>query len=702
MKNKLLIITLSSLILAGCNFGLQSDNTNSSSSSSNSKEENKTSSTKIEDSSSSQSSSSIENRISHNVTFIADGEEVETVSYYEGDTTVNEPQVPEKDGYTGRWEEYTLGTTDIVVNAVYEAITYTATFMVEEEFYTEVKYTIEDYLTKEIPEVPMRSHYIGRWSPEVDFSILDNVTYNAVYDLDLNVKNGNFTYADGKYTALKDNSLAISKTMTMSNGTLSTTLTKSTGIEDSGIVFGVTYSGEELNSYWEGEGVSYYYFFVNVNNCAYLAKSDNGVWRQLGRVEGIINYNEESDYPLAVSFENGYISCFVGDDCLIKYQDSNPLTGTGVGYRAQKEGTCYTDLVVSETVRKDTRDVIDGYTVAYGNAQLNGNTIKTTSGNTILVDENTRMADGKMYTTKFKPTVSQDAGIIIGLKDAGYRTFWEESWTQMEYYFFFINFGGILIVSKVGSTTDAGVWTTVADNNNIKDFDPNKTYELGVSVEGTTFKCYVDGMLVHTYNTNRELAGNMLGFRAAIAGAEYSAFETKDTPTSESLEWYQRSGSFVKDETGALTSYCNGSLAWVNNRSLTTGSFQVDITASEASDTGIIFGNSDPVATRWEERPYYFFFVNFGNDAILAGPVNGWTTFATGGNVADKLNPYGTPNTLKVEIKENYNIVCYVNGHEVINTTISDSSLQLTGTYFGVRCVGNGLRKFENFVIENA
>ena len=536
----------------------------------------------------------------------------------------------------------------------------------------------------------------------VDTSQTRDIVLKEITDLDLNVKNGSFKWEDGKYIATADYSLAICQDLSMANGTLSTTLTKSTGFEDSGIIFGVTYNGEELNSYWEGAGVSYYYFFVNLFNGAYLAKSDNGAWVQLGRIEFISNYSEGSDYPLSVSFENGYISCFVGDQCLIKYQDSNPLTGTGVGYRAQKEGTCYTDLVVSETVRKDTRDVIDGYTVAYGNAQLNGNTIKTTSGNTILVDENTRMADGKMYTTKFKPTVSQDAGIIIGLKDAGYRTFWEESWTQMEYYFFFINFGGILIVSKVGSTTDAGVWTTVADNNNIKDFDPNKTYELGVSVEGTTFKCYVDGMLVHTYNTNRELAGNMLGFRAAIAGAEYSAFETKDTPTSESLEWYQRSGSFVKDETGALTSYCNGSLAWVNNRSLTTGSFQVDITASEASDTGIIFGNSDPVATRWEERPYYFFFVNFGNDAILAGPVNGWTTFATGGNVADKLNPYGTPNTLKVEIKENYNIVCYVNGHEVINTTISDSSLQLTGTYFGVRCVGNGLRKFENFVIENA
>ena len=535
----------------------------------------------------------------------------------------------------------------------------------------------------------------------LDSSETRSIILKEITDLDLDVKNGNFVWENGKYIASTNDALAISQDLSMANGTLSTRMKKSVNNEDSGIVFGVTYSGNELDSYWEGNGVSYYYFFVNINNCAYLAKSDNGAWKQLGRVPSIGGYNYENEYPLSVSFENGYIRCFVGEECLIKYEDSTPLTGTGVGYRAQKSGTSYSDLVVSETIKKDSRDVIDGYTVAHGNAEVNETTIRTTEGNTILVDNNTRMENGKVYTTNFKANTRQDAGIVIGLKDEGYRTFWEEGWTSMEYYFFFINFDGILILSKVGSTTDAGIWTTVCDNNNIKDFNPASTYKLGVEVEGTILKLYVDGMLVHTYNTNRTLEGNMMGIRAAVAGAEFSRFEVNNAPSAEDLEWYQRSGSFVKGEDGSLTSYCDGSLAWVNNRSLTKGSFQVDVTASQSSDTGIVFGCSDPIATRWEEKPYYFFFVNGGNVALLAGPVNGWTTFKDGGNVSDKLNPYGTPNTLKVEIKDNYNIVCYVNGYEVINVTLTEESHKLTGTYFGVRCVGQGLRKFENFVIEN-
>ena len=692
MKRKLLFITLFSLVLSGCDVS----NNNSSTSNSNNLTTSQTSSK-----TSTSSSSSIKEKVSHNITFIADGTTVDEVTFYEGDTSINEPEVPKKEGYEGVWEEYTLGTEDIEVKAVYTIVTYTATFKVDGEKVDEVLYTIENYSEKEIPEVPSKTHYIGRWSPEVDFSLLEDREYNAIYELDLKMKSGNFTY-DNQYVASSDNSLAISKEVTMANGTLSTNMKKSTGAEDSGIVFGITYDNEELDSYWEGNGVSYYFFFININNCAYLAKSDNGEWKQLGRVEQVLNYNEESEYPLSVSFEDGYISCFVGEECLIKYKDSNPLTGTQVGFRAQKAGTTYTDLVVSETVKKDSRDVVSGYTVTNGAALEENGTIRTTVGNTILVDERLAAENGKRYTTNYKASVNQDAGIIVGLKDEGYRMFWEEANTSMEYYFFFINNAGILILAKVGSTTNDGVWTTVADNNNIKDFDPNKTYELGAEIEDTVIKCYVDGMLVHTYDTGRSLVGNMFGLRAAVAGAEFSPIEVKEVSGAENIEWYQRSGSFVKDDNGALTSYCDGSLAWATNREFTKGSIQVDVTASQASDTGIVFGCSDPVAARWEEKPYYFFFVNRDNIALLAGPVNGWTTFKDGGNVSQYMNPYGEANTFKVEVKDDFNIVCYVNGHEVINATITDPALQLTGTYWGVRCVGQGLRKFENFVITNA
>ena len=710
MKNKMLIVTLFSLVLTGCSLGNSRNSQSSSALETSSTQESTTTqessiideeSSIVQETSSTPETSSSSNRATYTVTFKADGEVVDTITYYEGDTSLTEPSVPEKAGYSGEWEEYSLNDTNIEVEAVYTAITYTATFMDDTVEVGKVEYTIENYEEKEAPEVPAKDHYIGRWSPEVDFSVLEDRTYYAVYDLDVNVKHGSFKYENEKYIATSDNSIAISDTLTMSNGTLSANMMKSSSMEDSGIVFGVTYKEAELNEYWEKDGVSYYYFFVNINNGAYLAKSDNGQWKQLGRVEGILNFNEETEYPLSVSFENGYIRCFVGDECLIKYEDSNPLTGTGVGYRAQKQGTYYSALTVSNEIKKDTKDVVEGHTVAHGSAILESGNIKTTSGNTIVIDNDLRMEEGKVYTTSYKSGVRQDGGIIIGLKDEGYRSFWEEGWTSMEYYFFFINFDGILILSKVGSTTGEGVWNTVADNNNIKDFDPTKTYNLGVEVVGTTLKCYVDGMLVHTYNTGRQIVGNMLGYRAAQAGALYGGFTSKAKDNTE-IEWYQRSGSFVKGEDGSLTSYCDGSLAWANNKSLTKGSFQVDITASQASDTGIVFGCSDPVAARWEERPYYFFFVNGGNAALLAGPVNGWTTFKDGGNVTEFMNPYGTPNTFKVEIKDEYNIVCSVNGHEVINVTLTEDSHKLTGTYFGVRCVGQGMRKFSNFVITNA
>lgn len=56
----------------------------------------------------------------YTVTFVAEGVEVGTVSFYEGDTKLNSiPEVPAKEGFYADWEEYTLDNEDITVNAVY-------------------------------------------------------------------------------------------------------------------------------------------------------------------------------------------------------------------------------------------------------------------------------------------------------------------------------------------------------------------------------------------------------------------------------------------------------------------------------------------------------------------------------------------------------------------------------------------------------
>ena len=46
----------------------------------------------------------------------------EVIKYTVEDREIEEPEVPEKSGYVGRWEEYTLTTGNITVEAVYTKI----------------------------------------------------------------------------------------------------------------------------------------------------------------------------------------------------------------------------------------------------------------------------------------------------------------------------------------------------------------------------------------------------------------------------------------------------------------------------------------------------------------------------------------------------------------------------------------------------
>lgn len=56
----------------------------------------------------------------HKATFMADGNVVSTVEFEEGATSIEEPEVPAKEGFTGSWSEYTLGEADITIEAIYE------------------------------------------------------------------------------------------------------------------------------------------------------------------------------------------------------------------------------------------------------------------------------------------------------------------------------------------------------------------------------------------------------------------------------------------------------------------------------------------------------------------------------------------------------------------------------------------------------
>ena len=113
------------------------------------------------------------------VTFRADGKDVGDAIAYDIGGTVTEPAVPAKTGYTGVWESYTLSGGPVIVNAKYTLITYTVTFKADGETVGTQVYTVEDK-TVEVPDVPDKTGYTGKWESYVLDS--GDKTVNAVYE----------------------------------------------------------------------------------------------------------------------------------------------------------------------------------------------------------------------------------------------------------------------------------------------------------------------------------------------------------------------------------------------------------------------------------------------------------------------------------------------------------------------------------------
>lgn len=116
----------------------------------------------------------------YTVTYVADGTTVSTQKYTADNKNIDVPQVPEKTGYDGAWEEKTLTTGNITVNAVYTPIDYTITFVADGQTVDTRTFTVESKNISE-PQVPVKTGYNGKWE---SYSLLTgNVTVNAVYTI---------------------------------------------------------------------------------------------------------------------------------------------------------------------------------------------------------------------------------------------------------------------------------------------------------------------------------------------------------------------------------------------------------------------------------------------------------------------------------------------------------------------------------------
>ncbi|MBO5883721.1 MAG: uL15 family ribosomal protein [Clostridia bacterium] len=102
----------------------------------------------------------------YKVTFMAEDKTtiIDEVTFTYGDKALSKtPNVPEKLGYTGKWGDYALGDKNITVYPEYTVIKYTARFLYEDgTVYKEFIFTVETTALEE-PPVPSKEGYTGKW-----------------------------------------------------------------------------------------------------------------------------------------------------------------------------------------------------------------------------------------------------------------------------------------------------------------------------------------------------------------------------------------------------------------------------------------------------------------------------------------------------------------------------------------------------------
>lgn len=116
--------------------------------------------------------------LTYKISFVVDGLVYKEEIYTYNNRKINEPSIPNKKGFSSRWEDYSLNLEDISVNAIYIEEVYKIKFIVDGETFREYTFTYNNRNIEE-PLVPSKEGYDGRWE---DYTLEDdNVVVNAVY-----------------------------------------------------------------------------------------------------------------------------------------------------------------------------------------------------------------------------------------------------------------------------------------------------------------------------------------------------------------------------------------------------------------------------------------------------------------------------------------------------------------------------------------
>lgn len=385
-----------------------------------------------------------------------------------------------------------------------------------------------------------------------------------------------------------NNTIAVYRGGEFSEGSISVDITLGTTAGDNGIIFGLK-NTTGSTKFWEGAGVTYYFFFISAAGTAYLGKTTNGQWTVCGN-DTTSSFALNKTYTLTVSRDKsnaGYdvINCYVDDVLYVSYKDSIATDGTGYGLRAGLSGIKYANLEVSEEVIGGTSS-LDGYHVANGIFEAKDGKLVSKTSNAIA-----EVADGEFIYGSLEVTMKAngvaDNGIIFSLTPNATHTYWE---ADVSYYFFFVNIHGLAFLGKV----DNGTWATCQEAA-ITGYSPTGTYNIRIEKDATTIYGYVNDVCYITYADSFPLEGTGYGLRAGGNGVEYSNLKCQSS--GEVVETYPNdlevvSGKFVGTD-GAARAAGTNNIGLIKGKSMTEGTLTANIKGVTTAKAGLVFGYSN-------------------------------------------------------------------------------------------------------------
>lgn len=232
----------------------------------------------------------------------------------------------------------------------------------------------------------------------------------------LKILNGKFVENDGGYLSLQTNSLAIVNEGEGKNS-ISIDVCPNGSDSDNGLIFAFSSSVE--SGVWEGEGISYYFYFISKAGTAYLGKTADGEWTILGE-KPIAAFNANNTYNLKTEYAGGKIYCYVDGNLNAVYTDETPLTGNECGIRANGTGISFYNVKVTEASDMESKP-IEGFKAKSGAFAGSGNVIISVEDNSLAVKEEI-YANAAVSVSVSIPSAGY-TGIVFGYADGNYYLF---------------------------------------------------------------------------------------------------------------------------------------------------------------------------------------------------------------------------------------------------------------------------------------